>query len=444
MQVIESVAEGLKREVEIIIPSDHFMANLNQRLQDLKNKVNIKGFRPGKVPVSYLKKMYGKSILEDVINEVVRDKTSAVLSERGEKPATQPDVKLIKEEDAFKGLLEGTSDLKFILSYEVMPLVEIQPFDDFHIVREVCEVDEQEVNEQMLKIIKNNLVYKEKAGVSEIGDQITMDYRAKIDDEDFKDGPQEGLQLVLGAEKSNFEFENKLLGVKAGENKIFDVTFPEDYLDKAVAGKKVVFDVTVKKVSFPVLNEEKSALASRLGFETEEQLKEFVHKKLKEQYESVSRQKIKRQIFDYFDNRYKLEIPQRLVDIEFKSIIEQVQHSNSGSHEHEHAHGALDDKEREEYYKLAERRVRLGIILGVIGENTNIEIKEDEIKSALYEQLQKFPGQEKKILNYYRSSPEALSSLRAPIFEEKVVDYLLGKINVTDKLVTSDQLLDKI
>ena len=344
MQVIETLAEGLKRELKVVIPAADMKARLDERLVDAKDKVRINGFRPGKVPVGHLKKMYGKSIMADLVNELVREKPTEILSSRGEKSATQPSISMTE--------------------------------------------DEQEA------------------------------------------------EKILSAES-----EDQLVGVKAGDEKTITVTFPADYPAANLAGKEANFDITVKEVAAAAAVEINDELATKLGLESAEKLKEIVKGQIESQYGNITRQKVKRQILDQLDEMYKFDTPAGLVDAEFDNIWRQINTDLAQSGKTFADEDTTEEEAREEYRKLAERRVRLGLVLSEIGEKAGVEVTEEEMQRALFQQLQQFPGQQKEILDFFRNTPGASASLRAPIFEEKVIDKLLSEIAVTDKTVSKEELL---
>jgi trigger factor len=441
MQVIETLAEGLKREIKVVIPAKDMEQQMNERLADAKDKVRINGFRPGKVPVAHLKKMYGKSIMAELVNEIVRDRPSAILSERGEKSATQPTIAMTEDEAEADKILNAQADFEFTLTYEVIPPIELQPTNGIKVTREVVEVSEDEVNEQILKIADSARTFETKEGEAASGDRVTMNYLGKVDGEAFDGGAAEDAELVIGSNRFIPGFEDQLVGVKAGDEKTITVTFPADYPAANLSGKEATFDITVKEVAAPAEVELNDELASKLGLDSLDKLKEIVRGQIESQYGNVTRQKVKRQILDQLDEMYKFETPAGLVDAEFENIWRQINTDLEQSGKTFADEDTTEEEAREEYRKLAERRVRLGLVLSEIGEKAGVEVTEDEMQRALYAQLQQFPGQQKEILDFFRNTPGASASLRAPIFEEKVVDQLLSEIDVTDKTVTKEELM---
>lgn len=441
MQVIETLAEGLKREIKVVIPAKDMEQQMNERLADVKDKVRINGFRPGKVPVSHVKKMYGKSIMAELVNEIIRDRPSAILSERGEKSATQPEIAMTEDEAEAEKILNAQADLEFTLSYEIIPAIELKSVDGIKVTREVVEISEDEINEQILKIAESARTFETKKGKAADGDRVTMDYLGKVDGVAFDGGKDEDAELVIGSNRFIPGFEEQLVGLKAGDEKVITVTFPAEYPAANLAGKEATFDITVKEVAAPAATEINDDLATKLGVESVEKLKEIVRGQIESQYGNVTRQKIKRQILDQLDAIYKFEAPSKLIDAEFDNIWRQINTDLAQSGKTFADEDTTEEAAREEYRTLAERRVRLGLVLSEIGEKAGIEVTDEEMQRSLFAQLQQFPGQEKEILEFFRKTPGAAASLRAPIFEEKVIDKLLSEVSVTDKTVTKEELL---
>lgn len=441
MQVIETLAEGLKREIKVVIPAKDMEQRMNERLADVKDKVRINGFRPGKVPVSHVKKMYGKSIMAELVNEIIRDKPSAILSERGEKSATQPEIVMTEDEQEAEKILSAQADLEFSISYEVIPAIELKPVDGIKVEREVVEIPESEIDEQILKIAENARSFETKKGKAADGDRVTMDYLGKVDGVAFDGGKDEDAELVIGSKRFIPGFEEQLVGLKAGDEKVITVTFPADYPAANLAGKEATFDITVKEVASPAAIEINDELATKLGVESVEKLKEIVRSQIEGQFGGITRQKVKRQILDQLDSMYQFEAPSKLVDAEFENIWRQINTDLAQSGKTFADEDTTEEEARDEYRKLAERRVRLGLVLSEIGEKAGIDVTEEEMQRALYAQLQQFPGQQKEILEFFRKTPGAAASLRAPIFEEKVIDKLLSEISVTDKTVSKEELM---
>ncbi|MGD9480996.1 UNVERIFIED_ORG: trigger factor [Roseateles sp. XES5] len=441
MQVIETLAEGLKREIKVVISAKDMEAQMNERLEDVKGRVRINGFRPGKVPFAHLKKMYGKSVMAELVNEIVRERPSAILSERGEKSATQPEVAMTEDQAEAEKILNGEADFEFTLSYEVIPAIALKDNSGIAVTREVVEIDAKEVDEQILKIAESARTYETKKGKAANGDRVTIDYLGKVDGVAFDGGKDEDAELVLGSNRFIPGFEEQLVGLKAGDEKVITVTFPADYPAANLAGKEATFDINVKDVAGAADIEINDDLATKLGLESADKLREIVRGQIESQYGSVTRQKVKRQILDQLDEMYKFDTPERLVDAEFENIWRQINTDLAQSGKTFADEDTTEEAAREEYRKLAERRVRLGLVLSEIGEKAGVQVTDEEMQQSLFQQLRQFPGQEKQIIDYFQKTPGAAASLRAPIFEEKVVDHLLGEIKVTDKTVSKDELL---
>ncbi len=441
MQVIETLAQGLKRELKVVIPANEMQTRMNERLAEVKDRVRINGFRPGKVPVAHLKKVYGKSIMADLVNEIVREKPTEILTSRGEKSATQPEVAMTEDEAEADKILKAEADFEFTLAYEIIPPIELKDATGIKVTREVIEISEDEVNEQILRIAESARTYESKKGKAANGDRVIIDYLGKVDGVAFDGGKDEDAELVLGSNRFIPGFEEQLVGVKAGDEKTITVTFPADYPAANLAGKEATFDITVKDVAGAAPIEINDELAKKLGLESADKLKEIVRGQIESQYGSVTRQKVKRQLLDQLDELYQFETPERLVNAEFENIWRQINTDLEQAGKTFADEDTTEEEARAEYRKLAERRVRLGLVLSEIGERAGVQVSDDEMQRSLFEQLRQFPGQEKQILDYFKNTPGAAASLRAPLFEEKVVDHLLSEVSVTDKTVSKDELM---
>jgi len=440
MQVTETLKDGLKREIKIVIPAEELAAKLTERLDSARTKVNLNGFRPGKVPPAHLRKIYGKSFMAEVINEILAETPRSVLAERGERAAAQPKVEMSEDEAEAEKVLGGAADFIFSLNYEILPKIEIKDVAAIEIIREIVDVPEKEIEEQLERVASSTRNYVEKKGKAEKGDRVTLDYLGKIDNVAFDGGADTDAQLVLGSNMFIPGFEEQLIGVAAGDKKEIAVTFPENYQAAHLAGKKAVFDITVKIVAAPETVAINDETAKKLGLESLNKLKEAIRGQIESRYGALTRQKVKRQILDSLDKTYQFEAPQQLIEIEFNTIWAQISQELKQAGRSFEDEDMTEEEAREEYRRLAERRVRLGLVLSEIGETAGLTVTEDELQKAVYAQLQQFPGQEKQVMEYFRRSPEAVANLRAPIFEEKVIDHLLGKIKVSDKKVTVAEL----
>ncbi|MBW3098139.1 trigger factor [Pseudohoeflea coraliihabitans] len=441
MQVTETLSEGLKRELKIVVPAKDMESQMNEKLADAKDKVRINGFRPGKVPMSHLKRLYGKSIMAELVNTMVQEKPTEILSERGEKAATQPEISMTEDEKEAEEILSGNADFEFSMSYEVIPAFDMMDISKIEVTREIVDVPESEIDEQVQRVAESARSFEKKDGKAADGDRVTLDYLGKVDGEPFDGGADQDAELVIGSNRFIPGFEEQLIGLKAGDEKVITVTFPEQYQAEHLAGKEATFDVTVKEVAAPGKLEVNDEVAKSLGVDSLEKLREIVKSQIESQYGQMTRQKLKRQILDQLDEAHQFESPEKLVDAEFENIWRQINQEltdNSKSFEDE---GTTEEEARKDYRKLAERRVRLGLVLSRIGETANIEVSDEELQRALYEQVRQFPGQEQQIYEYFQKTPGAVASLRAPIFEEKTIDHMFGEIKVTDKTVSKEELM---
>lgn len=441
MQVTETLSEGLKREFKVTVPASELDARLSARLDSLKNEVRLKGFRPGKVPVDHLRRLFGKSTMAEIVNDVIGEVARNTISERGERAALQPDFKLSEDEKEADQVLAGNHDLTYTMSYEVLPKVELSDFKSIAVERPVAEVKDEEVEEELRKLAETTRTFTAKEGKAADGDRVTVSYVGKIDGEAFDGGTDENAQIRLGTTQLIPGFAEQIVGMAAGDEKTINVTFPENYGAANLAAKPATFDIKVKEVAGPDELKIDDDLAKKLGLESLERLRGLIKQQIQNQYGNTSRMRVKRQLLDQLDERHKFELPPTMVEREFESIWREVNADLKQSGKSFADEGTTEEKAREDYRKIAERRVRLGLVLSEIGERNKIEVTDDEAQRALQAQLRQYPGQEKALLDYYRQNPNALASLRAPVFEEKVVDYLLELVKVTDKLVSREDLM---
>jgi trigger factor len=441
MQVTETLSEGLKREIKVVIPAQEMEQKLNERLADAKSKVRLNGFRAGKVPMSHLKKMYGKSMMADLVNEIIRDRPASILTERGERSATQPEISMTEDEAEANEILNARKDFEFSLAYEVIPPIELKDNTKISVTREVVDVPEADVEEQVGRVAESARSYESKKGKAADGDRVTLDYLGKVDGEPFEGGADQDAELVIGSKRFIPGFEEQLIGLKAGDVQTITVNFPEEYPAAHLKGKEATFDITVKDVAKPADIVIDDDLAKKLGLESADKLREIVRSQIESQYGQMTRQKVKRQILDQLDELYKFDTPSTLVDAEFNNIWTQITRDLEQSGKSFEDEDTSEEAAREEYRKLAERRVRLGLVLSEIGEKAGVQVSEEELQRAVYDQIRQYPGQERQIMEYFQKTPGAAASLRAPIFEEKVIDHLLGEIAVTDKTVSKEELM---
>ena len=441
MQVTETLNSGLKREIKVVVPATDMESRLLDRLNDAKGKVRLNGFRPGKVPLQHMRKVYGKSFMAEVVNEILSNSTRDILSERGEKAAMQPEVAMTEDEKEAEEILAGKKDFEFSLNYEVIPAIDLKEVSDIKVTRQVLDLPEEEIEAQVERVAESARSYETKKGKAEDGDRVTIDYLGKIDGTPFDGGADNGANLVLGSKQFIPGFEEQLVGLKAGDEKTITVTFPENYQAAHLAGKEATFDVTVQDVAKPGKLEITDETAKTLGLESAEKLREIVRGQLESQYGALTRQKVKRELLDALDAQYQFEAPSKLVQAEFDNIWGQVTRDLETAGKSFADEDTTEEDARAEYQRLAERRVRLGLVLAEMGEKAGVQITDEEMQRALFEFVRRYPGQEQEVYDFYRNNPTALQNLRAPLFEEKVVDHLLGQVKVTDVKVSKEELL---
>ena len=441
MQVTETLNEGLKRELKITIPKEDLDSKLNERLEQMKSQVRLNGFRQGKVPITHLRKVYGKQAMAEIVNEYISTRSGEILKEREERAAQQPEIGMTEDEQEAESILKGAADFEFTMSYEVMPEINAPELDKLDIERPVVDVSDGDVDEQVERIAESARTYEEKKGKAADKDRVTMNYLGKVDGEPFEGGADENAQLVIGSGRFIPGFEDQLTGQKAGDKTVVKVTFPEDYNAAHLAGKDAEFDVEVIKVEKPGKLEINDDLAKQLGVESAEKLRETVRDQINSQYSSFSRAKVKRQVLDQLDDRTKMDLPEKMVSQEFDNIWTQVETEMKNSNTSFEDEDTTEEKAREEYQKLAERRVRVGLVLADLGEKNEIQVTEEELQQAVFQQVQQYPGQEQEVMQYFRDHPDAIAGLRAPLYEDKVIDFIVDKAKVTEKTVTKEELM---
>ena len=446
MQVTQTLDEGLKREFKVVVPASDLDARLNERLATLKDRVNINGFRKGKVPVAHLKKLYGKSVMAEVLDQVVQDANRKIVDDNGLKLAMQPKIKVTAddepdEEKAVEGVIEGRHDLALTVAMEILPKVDLKDVAELKVEKLVATVEDGDVAEALDRVAKQNRAFKAKDAEAADGDRVTIDFVGKIDGETFEGGSAEGAQLELGSDTFIPGFEQQLVGTKAGDDKRVEVTFPADYGRAEFAGKDAAFDVIVKGVETPEDVTVDDEFAKSLGMESLDKLKGAIREQIGTEYGRVARQKLKRQLLDGLDAQYAFELPPTLVEQEFDNVWRQVVADLARSGRTIEDEGETEDDAKAEYRKIAERRVRLGLVLAEIGAKNDVKVADDEVTRALVERARQYPGQEQQVWDFYRNNPEALAELRAPIFEDKVVDAILEKATVTERSVSKEELM---
>lgn len=441
MQVTQTLAEGLKRQFKVVISAADLGSRFETELENIRGRVNLNGFRPGKVPAAHIRKVYGKSVMADVIQNAMNDANKKIVEDAGVRLAAEPKVNLTEDQGEIEKILAGEADLDFSVDVELLPTIEIVDHSGISVVKEVAEVPAADVDEAIQRMASANRPYvargeKEKA---KDGDKLTIDFVGTLDGVPFEGGTGGDVDLVLGSGQFIPGFEEQLVGVKAGEEKVVKTMFPENYQATNLAGKAAEFAVTVKAIQAPgdlVIDDE---LAKKFGLDNVEKLREAVKDSMGEELKEQTRQKMKRQLLDGLDKLYTFDLPSTMLEEEFAAVWRQVtadmQRAGQSFGEGE------EETARAEYRTIATRRVRLGLVLAEIGQKAEIKIEDNEITQALVARARSFPGQEKQVFDYYRKNPQALAEIRAPLFEEKVVDHLLTGVKVSEKTVTRAELM---
>jgi len=442
MQVTETLNEGLKRKLSVTIPAADLNERLGVKLEELKGQANIKGFRPGKVPMAHIKKMFGRSAMSEVMTDAINATVSDTLDKREERAAAQPKVDLPDDQSVINEVLDGKADLAFEVEYEVLPPVELMDLAGVPLTRPVIEVTDDEVTAEVNRVFAQNRGYTDKGddAVVENGDRLGLSFVGKIDGKEFDGGKSDHAHLTVGAGEFIPGFEEQLIGFKKGETREIEVTFPKDYQSDELAGKKATFEVTVLHVDGPNAGELDDEFAKRLGVDDVQAMRDAIKTQMEAALASMSRQHMKRQVLDALDDGHKFDVPAQLVDAEFATIWQRVEHevqSHGRSFEDE---GTTEEAAREQYRTIAERRVRLGLVVAEIGNKNDVNVTEEEHQQALIAEVRRFQGQEQQVYDYYRQNPQALAGLRAPVFENKVVDFVIDQGKITDKKMTREEL----
>ncbi|WP_370172735.1 MULTISPECIES: trigger factor [Hyphomonas] len=439
MEVTQTKSEGLSRTFAIKVPASELQAKLDERIEEIRPQMKLKGFRPGKVPASHVRKMYGQDLMGELINKLVTETNQKALEDNELRPAGQPDVQIDGDMEA---VVKGEADLSYNMNVDVMPEFEPADVTKLTITRPVAEVSQEQIDEALARIAEQNTQYEPRAKTAKAkdGDAVVMDFVGKIDGEAFEGGSAEQQTLVLGSGQFIPGFEDQLVGVKAGEEKEVTVTFPEEYGAEHLAGKEAVFEVKVHEVRAPKTAEVDDEFAKGLGLESLEQLTGLVKDQLKAEHDGASRAKAKRNLLDQLDEAHSFDLPPNMVEQEFNQIWQQLQAEMDAGRTADEDKDKSEDELKEEYRKIAERRVRLGLVLAEIGRVADVRISEQEVNQALVREARQYPGQEQQVVEFFRNNPGAMAQLRAPIYEDKVVDHILEVAEITEETVSREDL----
>jgi trigger factor len=442
MQVTETLSDGLKREYKVVVAASELDAKVNARLDELKARVQIPGFRPGKVPVSHLKRLYGRATMAEVIENAVRDANNQIVSERGYKLAADPKVTLPTEEGAIEQLIEGKTDLDYTMAIEIVPPIALGDFKTIKLTKLTSDVSDEEIAAAVQRIADQNKPFTPKSDGEKAaqGDRVVISYAGTINGEAFEGGTGDDAPVLIGSNTFIPGFEDQLVGITTGETRTLKVKFPDHYQAEHLAGKAAEFVVTAKSLEAPGTVEVNDEFAKTLGLESLAKLRDAVKDSLAREHTGMSRQKLKRALLDELDKMHKFDPPPSLVEEEFdrvwKSVLQEMENEKKTFADE----NTTEEKAKAEYRAIAERRVRLGLVLAEIGEKNNITVTDEELNRAVMERVRQFPGQEQRVYEYFRKTPEAVAGLRAPIFEEKVVDFLVELASVTENKVSREEL----
>lgn len=442
MQVTETLSQGLKREFQVLLAANELEDRLTSELSTLKDKAQIKGFRPGKVPVAHLRKLYGRSVMADVLQNAVNEANQKIVSDHNLKLALEPKVEFPGEQSVVERALAAKSDLAFNIALEVLPSFELADLSDVSLTKLVAKPSDAEVDEAITRMAASNRAFAPKAedAGAETGDRVTIDFVGRIDGAEFEGGKGEGVDLELGSGSFIPGFEDQLVGAKVGEARLVKAAFPEAYGAEQLAGKDAEFDVTVTAVQAPSELKIDDELAKGFGMDSLEKLKEAVSAAIGGDFEAQSRRRLKKELLDALDGQYAFDLPPSLVHQEFAAVWAQVEQDLKNRGKTFEDEGTTEEAAQGEYRKIAERRVRLGLVLAQVGETADIKVTDEEVNQALIARVRQYPGQEQQVWDFYRKNAQALAELRAPLFEEKVVDHVLAQVKLVEEPVSKEVL----
>ena len=445
MEVTEVSAEGLERKFNVKVPASELDKKLIAKIEEIKGQVHLKGFRKGKAPVSFLKKMYGKGMMGEIVQELVTETSRKAFTDRDLQPASEPHPHFKNDIDE---VVAGNADLEYDVHAEVLPEFEPSDVAGLKLTKPIADIPDADVEEAIQNLADQQKSYeaRKKSEAAKDGDMVVIDFVGKIDDEEFEGGKGEGHELVLGSDAFIPGFEEQLVGTKADDELAVKVKFPEDYNATDFAGKDAVFDVRVHEVKAPQDVAIDDALAEKLGLENLDDLKSKITERLESEFATQSRGHVKRALLDKLDAAHDFELPKGMVNAEFDQIWRHVESAERDEEDKDKS----EDELKEEYRKIAERRVRLGLVLAEIGKRAEVEVPTNELQQAIQQQamreaqMMQMQGQDvspQQVLQFYQQNPGAIAQIRAPLFEEKVVDFILERAEITEKTVSKDELM---
>ena len=436
MQVTETKSEGLSREFKVALPANEIEEKISHRLKELARTAQMPGFRPGKVPVSVLRKKYGPSVLGEVLERAVNDSSQQALAEKGLRPAMQPQIEITSFEDG--------GDLEYTIGVELLPEIKPVDFSKIKLERLIPKTDDAAMENTLADIAAaqgDSAAIKDDRE-TKTGDVLVIDFLGRVGGEEFAGGKAEGYELTLGSGTFIPRFEEQLIGVKVGDKIEVKVKFPDSYGAAELSGKDAVFDVTVNELKETVPSAIDDELAKKVGMENLEALKKSIREEQESEFNEMSRMILKRALLDELSAAHDFEIPEKLLDREFDTIWKQFEEqrkkdkdAGQGSEE------KTDDEHKKDFREIAERRVRLGLLLSEVGRANNVQISQEDVNSQLMAEARRHPGREKEVMEHYKNNPEAKEELSAPLYEEKVVNFILEQASITEKTATKDELI---
>jgi trigger factor len=438
MQVTETVAEGLKREFTVVIPAQSFKERIETRLKDRQRSMRLPGFRPGKVPMALVAKHWRQQVTGEELQSTIGDSSAQIVSDRGLRPAGQPKIEITNFSD--------DADLEYKMALELLPEIEPMDLSQLELTRTQVEVPDAEIDQALQRLAtdqaKSEPVAEPRPAAKD--DVVVADFVGRIDGVEFEGGKAEGHYIRIGSNQLIPGFEDQLLGALPGEKREVKVTFPADYPRRELADKQAVFDVEVKELRQLLPAAIDDELAKSLGLDSLEALRQRVREQLEGEYGAASRTRLKRQLLDKLAENHNFEMPPGMVEAEFQQIWSQVEADRQAGRTDPDDKDKSEDELKAEYRAIAERRVKLGLLLSEIGRRSQVEVKQDELGRAIMAEARRYPGQERKVIDFYQNNPDALARVRAPLYEDKVVDYILDTAKVTEHKISPEQFAEEL
>jgi trigger factor len=438
MQVTETNADGLTREFKVVIPAKTFQDRIETRLRDRQRSMRLPGFRPGKVPMALVDKHWRQAVMGEELERTIGDSSAQIVTDRGLRPAGQPKIEITTFKDG--------SDLEYKMAIELMPEIEPIDFSKIELTRTVVDVPESEIDQALTRLSneqsKSEPVSETRPAVKD--DVLVIDFVGRVDGKEFSGGKAEGHHVRLGGGQLIPGFEDQLIGAQTGDKREVKVTFPADYPRAELAGKDAAFDVEVKELHKLIPAAVDDELAKGVGLENLEALRQKIREQLQTEYGLASRARVKRQLLDKLSEGHDFTLPPSMIEAEFDQIWSQIEADRKAGNIDPEDKDKTDDQLRQEYRTIAARRVKLGLLLSEVGRRGNVEVKQDEIGRAVMTEARRYPGQERKVFEFYQNNTQALAQLRAPLYEDKVVDYIVDGAKVTERKVSPEQFAEEL